>query len=92
MATAPSWNPYISTPGGTPGGSVIDRVSNCRSGSLDTIALTYPGCVAQNNWFSGNTYTHTGPQAWGFDFANQGAQVTVSQWQGYGQDAGSTFN
>ncbi len=92
VATAPSWNPYISTPGGTPGASVIDRVSNCRSGSVDTIDLTYTGCVAQNNWFSANTYNHTGSQNWGFDFANQGTEVTASQWQGYGQDTGSTFN
>jgi hypothetical protein len=91
-ATDPSWNPYISTPGGTSGTSVIDRVTNCESGSLDGMDLTYTGCVPQENWFSDNTYNHTGSQSWGFDFGNQGQSVTQAQWQSYGQDSGSTFS
>ena len=91
VATDPSWNPYIATPGGTPGWSVIDRITNCRSGTLDTGDLTYRRCVPQNNWFSENTYTYSGPQNWRFNFANQGVEVSLRQWQGYGQDARSTF-
>jgi hypothetical protein len=83
VASGISWSPYQVTASGY---AVPDAVTNCTSGA------TFSGCKSQDNYFSANTYTHTGTQNWQFFYRLLGNQVTQSQWQSDGQDSGSSFS
>lgn len=79
-ASGISWSPYQ-----TPQSYVIpDSMDNCVTG------FDVAGCESFNNYFSDNTYSHTGSQAWQFMWNTIGNSVSLSTWQGYGQDSGSS--
>jgi hypothetical protein len=77
------WSPYQATAGGF---AVPDAITNCSGGN------TFSGCTSQNNFFADNTYTHTGTQNWQFFYRLLGNKVSISSWQGDGQDSGSSFS
>jgi hypothetical protein len=90
-----SWNPYYATatPGsacGATGNAVPDALiaptTTCLTG------FTFTGCIGQANDWSDNTYTHTGTVNWSFMWQLLGAVISISTWQGHGQDSGSTFS
>jgi hypothetical protein len=83
VASGISWSPYQATAGAY---AVPDAITNCTAGG------TYPGCTSQDNYFSHNTYTHTGSQDWQFYYAELAHQVSISTWQSDGQDSGSSFS
>jgi hypothetical protein len=78
-----SWSPYQATAAGY---AVPDAITNCTAGA------TYSGCTPQDDYFSDNTYTHTGSQGWEFYYRLLGNQVSISTWQSDGQDSGSSFS
>jgi hypothetical protein len=78
------WSPYFTLFGGY---GMWGEMDNCRA------PYSFAGCVSLNNFYSGNTYTHTGSQNWRFLFYNGGPSnvLTPGQWQTNGWDGGSTF-
>jgi len=89
-SNTPTWNPYLALtstgPCGSTGNAMIDMVTNCRSGA------TFSGCTSSNNYYTDNTYTHTGAVSWQFMFPTLGTIISSSTWTGDGQDSGSTFS
>ncbi len=77
------WSPYQTTASGN---AVPDAITNCQGTN------TFAGCIPQDNYFSHNTYTHTGSEDWKFFYWQLGDSIRAGTWLSHGQDAGSKFS